>query len=228
LHYVLPSISVVLTAFGYHVVIPSLASYLHGDVSKLKKAIWIGSAVPLVGYILWQLATLGIVPASGPVSIDTAFQEGMSGAELLAMVSTNNWVIGLNDSFAFFAIITSFLGVSLSLFDFLVDGLKKNRASKLVNKIFLLALLPPLVFAISYKRAFLSALEFAGAYGVVVLLALIPALMVWRKRYVLNLPDLENTMEIAPGGKSSLIAFIAISVCFILLETLIKLGVLHG
>src|SRR5262249_14915516 len=157
--------------------------YLHGNIAELKRAIWIGSAVPLVGYILWQLATLGLVPATGEVSLESAFQEGMSGAELLAMVSTNGLVVGVNNSFAFFAIITSFLGVSLSLFDFLLDGLKKQAASKRFKVLFLLAILPPLIFALSYKRAFLSALEYAGAYGVVVLLALIPALMCWRKRY---------------------------------------------
>lgn len=223
LGFVLPSISVVLTAFGYHVVIPSLVSYLHGDVAKLKKAIWIGSAVPLMGYILWQLATLGIVPATGNLSLETAFHEGMSGAELLAMVSTNPAVIGTNDSFAFFAIITSFLGVSLSLFDFLVDGLKQNAKSKRIKVIFLLAILPPLVFALSYKRAFLSALEYAGAYGVVILLALIPALMCWRKRYSLKLEG----REIAPGGKAALVGFMIISVCFILVETCLKLGIFN-
>lgn len=220
--YVLPSLSIVLTAFGYHVVIPSLASYLHDDIHKLKKAIWIGSAIPLLGYSFWQVAVLGIVPMDGPLSIQYAYEHGMSGAEILEELSQNSWITGIGTGFAFFAIITSFLGVSMSLFDFLTDGLKKRAYGQLKWKIFILALLPPLYFALTYKRAFLTALEYAGAYGVVMLLAVIPALMTWRKRYVLNLPG----QEIAPGGKLALCLFMAISLCFIILESSFKLGVL--
>ncbi len=220
--YVLPSLSIVLTAFGYHVVIPSLASYLHDDVKKLEKAIWIGSAVPFIGYCVWQVATLGIVPLTGPISIETAYNQGMSGAEVLANISQSNWIAGIDTLFAFFAIVTSFLGVSMSLLDFLADGLKKKAIFKYKWLLFVIAFLPPLYFALSYKRAFLSALEYAGAYGVVILLAIIPALMTWRKRYSLKMPG----RIIAPGGKTALVIFMAISFCFILLETCFKIGVL--
>ncbi len=219
--YVLPSLSIVLTAFGYHVVIPSLASYLHDDIKKLEKAIWIGSAIPFIGYCIWQVATLGIVPLSG---IEMAYQQGMSGAEILAEISHSSWVTGVDTAFAFFAIITSFLGVSMSLMDFLADGLKNKAVSRTKWLLFVIAFLPPLYFALSYKRAFLSALEYAGAYGVVVLLAIIPALMTWRKRYTLRM----GGKIIAPGGKGALVLFMAISVFFILVETCFKLGVFSG
>jgi tyrosine-specific transport protein len=222
--YVLPSLSIVLTAFGYHVVIPSLASYLHDDIKKLEKAIWIGSLVPFVGYCLWQVATLGIVPLTGVVSIDSAYSQGISGAEILADIHSSNWLGGIDTCFAFFAIITSFLGVSMSLLDFLADGLKNRAIFRYKWLLFAFAFLPPLYFALSYKRAFLSALEFAGAYGVVILLAIIPALMTWRKRYSLALPG----KVIAPGGKTALVIFMAISFCFILIETCFKIGVLCG
>lgn len=220
-NYLLPSLSIVLTAFGYHVVIPSLASYLHDDIKQLEKAIWIGSALPLIGYIIWQAATLGIVPLEG---IDHAYEQGISGAEVLADVANSNWISGIDTLFAFCAIITSFLGVSMSLFDFLADGLKNKSIVKMKGLLFALAFLPPLYFACAYKRAFLSALEYAGAYGVVVLLAIIPALMTWRKRYSLKMAG----KIIAPGGKVGLILFLLISLSFIVLETCFKLGVVHG
>lgn len=222
--YVLPSLSITLTAFGYHVVIPSLASYLHDNVKKLEKAIWIGSGLPFIGYTLWQVATLGIVPLEGAMSIQTAYEQGMSGAEVLAELANSSWITGIGTLFAFFAIITSFLGVSMSLLDFLADGLKNRAVVRLQGALFAFAFLPPLYFALTYKRAFLSALEYAGAYGVVVLLALIPALMTWRKRYSLQLTG----AVIAPGGKWALLLFMAISLCFILLETCFKIGVLRG
>ena len=112
----------------------------------------------------------------------------------------------------------------MSLFDFLADALKKRSVSRLKGILFLFAFFPPLYFAVSYKRAFLSALEYAGAYGVVILLAIIPALMTWRKRYSLSLEG----PVIAPGGKGALVLFMAISFFFIIVETCFKIGVLDG
>ena len=217
--YVLPSFSIVLTAFGFHVIIPSLVSYLDSNVKDLKRAIWIGSLIPLIAYIVWQATTLGVIPLKGPQSIETAYETGMTGSQLLGLATQNSKLNWIDETFGFFAIITSFLGVSMSLFDFLVDGLKTREWSRKTWKIFLIAFVPPLYFALSYKRAFFSALEYAGAFGVVILLALIPALMTWRKRYVLHLPSAYT----APGGKKLLIIFIGISFCFVILEALIKI-----
>ncbi len=218
--YLLPSLSIVLTAFGFHIVSPSLVSYLDGNVRQLKTAIFVGSSVPFVAYILWQIATLGIVPATGPRSIQTAYETGTTGSQLLAVVTDNTFVAGFDEMFAFCAIITSFLGVSMSLFDFLVDGLKLRPQFTTRWKIGVLAFLPPLYFALAGQRVFLSALEYAGAFGVVILLALIPTCMVWRKRYVLHLPSKYE----APGGKCTLAGFMLLSLSFIALEILLKMA----
>lgn len=222
LAYILPSLSTVVTAFGFHVVIPSLVHYLNGNVRHLRIAIWVGSSIPFICYTLWQIAILGNVPLSGNFSIENAYQEGFSGAELLAKLTHHPSIQAISIAFAFFAIITSFLGVSLSLFDFLSDGLKVENRSKSKWKLFFFTFVPPLYFALSFPRAFFSSLEFAGAYGVVILLALLPGLMVWRKRYVLRL---KSPYQVA-GGKTALVVFIAISIIMIVSETLLKLGVL--
>jgi tyrosine-specific transport protein len=222
LKYVLPSLSTVVTAFGFHIIIPSLVHYLHGNVRQLRIAIWVGSSIPFAAYTLWQIATLGIVPLSGSWSVETAYERGLSGAELLAALTHHPSISTIAMAFAFFAIITSFLGVSLSLFDFLADGLKVENRSKGKWKLFFFTFVPPLYFALSVPRAFFSALEFAGAYGVVTLLALLPGLMVWRKRYVLHIP---SAYKVA-GGKAGLVVFIAISLIIIVCETLLKTGVI--
>lgn len=113
--YVLPSFSVVLTAFGFHVIIPSLSNYLHRSVRELRLAIWIGSIVPLLGYIVWQCVTLGTAPVAGDNSLLAAYASGKNGAQLIAAVADNNLVSTLAEAFAISAIITSFMGVSISL-----------------------------------------------------------------------------------------------------------------
>lgn len=230
--YVWISLSTVVTAFGFHIVIPTLVSYLHGDVKKMKIAIWVGSALPLVAYILWQIAILGFVPMEivqnpelkndAVVSILEAYDAGINATDLLAKFTQHPWIAPLSTVLALCVILTSFIGVSVSLFDFLADGLKMSKTTpKNKWKLFFFAFVPPLYFALTSPRAFYTALEYAGAFGVVILLALIPALMVLRKRYSLRLPSPYR----APGGKFGLILFILISLAIIAIECVVKLKV---
>jgi len=219
--YILLSLSTMVTAFGFQIIIPSLVNYLHGDVQALKKAIWIGSAIPLVAYIIWQLTILGTVPQVGEISIEVAYHKGLSGADLLAEFTHLPAIKWLALAFAFFAILTSFLGVSISLFDFLADGFHSEKRAQSKWKLFFFTFVPPLYFALTSSRVFFTALEYAGAFGVVTLLALLPGLMVWRRRYALKMP---SSYQVG-GGKPLLILFILVSVVIIALEVLRKVGV---
>ena len=49
------------TSFGFHGSIPSLNKYLEGNVKALRISIVVGTAIPLIAYILWQLATHGVL-----------------------------------------------------------------------------------------------------------------------------------------------------------------------
>lgn len=73
---VIAAIGVILTSFGYHIIIPTLTNYLKHDVKKLSLAIFIGSLLPLLVYILWQIMVLGIIPISGSHSLTTALKQG--------------------------------------------------------------------------------------------------------------------------------------------------------
>jgi tyrosine-specific transport protein len=57
----LSAIPVIFTSFGFHGSVPSIVSYLGGDIRKLRRVFIIGSFIPLVAYIFWQLATLGSI-----------------------------------------------------------------------------------------------------------------------------------------------------------------------
>lgn len=219
--YVLPvATSVVITSFGFHIIIPTLTTYMKGDLRQLRLAILIGSFIPLVIYVVWQVLTLGVVPLTGDVSILSAYQAGTNSATLLAEILNFPTINIVARGLLFFAIITSFLGVSLSLKDFLADGLKIERTRFGRILLCVLTFVPPLLISLTYPRAFLTALEYAGAYGVVTLLCLLPALMVWRGRYHLNMPWHYR----APGGKIALVAVIIISLIIIGFEAGINLG----
>ncbi len=208
--------SVVATSFGFHIIIPSLVTYLERDVAKLRWSILIGSLIPLVVYIVWELIALGILPLEGKYGIVNGYNQGANGATLLAdflNIPSIAWIARL---FSIFAIVTSFLGVSLSLNDFLADGFKieKNRPGRIL--LYAMTFLPPLLISLVDPGAFLKALEFAGAFGVVILLGLMPALMVWRGRYQLGLPP---TFRV-PGGKMGLLLALAFALTAIGIEVM--------
>lgn len=218
--YLLMGVSIAATSFGYHIIIPSLTHYFDRDVKQLKRAILIGSVIPLIVYMLWEFLTLGIIPHEGPHGLLEGYIRGANSANLLAESLSNPSLSMLAWFFSLCAIITSFLGVSLSLSDFLADGFKieKTRPGRIL--LYILTFTPPLLITLIDPRAFLSALEYAGAFGVVTLLGLLPALMVWRGRYH---KGLSSTFK-APGGKIALVLAIVFSLLVIAIEIGNKAG----
>ena len=172
------AIPVVITSFGYHIIIPSLTTYMNHDRKKLRLALLLGSLIPLLIYILWEVVILGIVPLEGKYSLVGAWKGGISATSPLVHIVNNKWIrIGAN-FFSFFAIVTSFLGVTLSLSDFLTDGLKIKKSWEGRLFAWMLTFIPPILFVFTYERGFIIALEYAGAF-VAILLIFFPALMAW-------------------------------------------------
>lgn len=219
---ILIAVSVVSTSFGFHIIIPTLTDYLERDVAKIRKVIWIGSAIPLVVYIIWELITLGIIPLFGKAGLAQGYQEGLDGATLLALYLQKTEISQIAAFFSLFAIVTSFLGVSLSLRDFLADGLKIKKDTKGRIILYLLTFGPPLLLTLTDPRAFLNALEYAGAFGVVTLLGILPVLMVWSGRYRQH----RVAMYKVGGGKIALVLALVLSISVIALEIANKSGLL--
>lgn len=204
-------IPAMIISFGYHNLIPTLKTYLDGDVKRLKQVIFWGSAIPLIIYVIWEALILGLVPQD---NFTTALNQGDMATRALRYAIQGNWVVELAQSFAFFAIVTSFLGVALSFVDFLADGLGVKKDLK--GKLFLCALVVaiPLAFALIYPKLFLLALSYAGSFGAVSLFGILPAAMVWAGRYRQKL----GREPLVPGGKPVLIAVIATSLLIMLLQ----------
>ncbi|KAF3361837.1 Tyrosine-specific transport protein [Chlamydiales bacterium STE3] len=212
--------SVIATSFGFHIIIPSLSAYLEKDVKKIKWAIVIGSLIPLTIYLVWQMLVLGIIPLN---LLRSGYEEGANGAQLLSNLLEHTELALVARFLAFFAIVTSFLGVSLSLADFLADGFKIEKTSSGKGIVCLLTFGPPIAFALSNPRAFFVALDYAGTFGVVLLLGLMPALMVWFGKEKFK----TDASYQAPGGKVLLITSIALSLMLIAMELAIKLNFIN-
>lgn len=211
---------VTLISFGFHQLVPSLTDYLHGDAKALKKALIIGSALPFFVYVLWEYIILGIVPPTGEDGLHAALQNGLSATQVLSARAGGSWVNTAGQYFAAFALTSTFLSVALGFIDFLADGLQIKKTKD--GMIFLcgLVLFPPLLIALSYPGAFLTALNIAGGFGTTLLFGILPPLMVWVIRYRFN----ATSIRCLPGGRAALIAIITFAIAVIFFEILQEMG----
>ncbi|WP_166156495.1 aromatic amino acid transport family protein [Neochlamydia sp. AcF84] len=200
------------SAYGYHNIIPSLTTLMHRNVHQLRKAIVIGTSLPFIIYTLWQWMIIGTIPES---QIAKAVAEGIPVTQLLHTITGHPWIGFLATYFGYFALITSFLGVSLSMVDFLADGIAAKSQGWTRILLCLIVFIPPAIFAGSYPGIFLEALGIAGGFGEAILNGLLPIGMVWLGRYRFHLP----TQEQVRGGKPLLLALLAFTLLIIALET---------
>ncbi|MCF2915284.1 MULTISPECIES: aromatic amino acid transport family protein [Pseudoalteromonas] len=174
---ILSAIPVVFTSFGFHGSIPSIVKYVGLDIKTLRKVMVAGAALPLVIYIFWQLLSQGMMSQS-----DLLQSQGLPGfVSSVASIAHSPHVATAVNIFADLALATSFLGVSLGLFDFFADAFKKGDGSKDRIKTALITFIPPLGFALFYPQGFIMALGYA-AIALVILAVFLPVAMVYKQR----------------------------------------------
>lgn len=210
---------VFFTSFGFHGSIPSLNKYLEGDVAALRKAILFGSLITLAGYIVWQLCTHGVLTQGRFLQIlrENPTLEGVVSAT--REITGSAYLATAVQVFSALALITSFLGVALGLFDCIEDMLHKGLGIR-ANRLLLGALtfIPPVFVA--FFLNFVAALGYAGqmfAFFAVVL----PVGLVWRARKLH--PGLPYRVA---GGGTALILALVIGVLISCIPFLIQAGVL--
>lgn len=175
---------ILLTSFGFHHIIPTLRTYIGDNKrSELRKAIILGSTIPLVVYLLWIFATLGSLPVATPTGI-----LGKQSGEITSVIishfhGTSGYISTISFLFGFFALATSFLGVALGLFDF---NRSTYKISENIHKhkilAFIITFLPAYIYAIVYPDGFKTALGYASIFVAVLQVAL-PVLMLWVINY---------------------------------------------
>lgn len=172
--YVWFAIPILVTSFGFHIVIPAIRNYFENDV-VFKRTVAIGALAPLLVYLVWVVATLGTVSLYGDNGFIVLSKAGKTLAQGYEGLGQSGPLVFIR-LFENFAIITSFLGVALALFSFNKDLYGLDIRKKLLTLV--ITLLPPLLFAIYFVNSFIAALGYASIF-VSVLLIVQPAIMVW-------------------------------------------------
>lgn len=208
-----------LTSFGYHHSVTSMRAY-YGEERKASRAILGGMLIALAIYLLWLWSIFGNLPRDQFAPVVAA--DGDVGVLLQTLGSAieSGWVKRTIDAFATAAVISSFIGVGLGLFDYLADLFKIGNTPQERLKTWGLTFLPPLILSLLFPLGFLIAIGYAGAVATV-WACIIPALLAWKIR-----KTHANTGFKAPGGNAMVFLVIAFGIATAAFHFLSMAGIL--
>ena len=182
--YLLMTLPFCLASFGYHGNVPSLMKYYGKDPRTIARCLIYGTLLALVLYVVWLLVTMGNIPR--PAFINIAAKGGNIDVlvQALSGVLNSRSLDLLLVIFSNFAVASSFLGVTLGLFDYLADLFKFDDSPLGRFKTALLTFVPPIVGGLLWPNGFLYAIGYAGL-AATVWAAIVPALLAnaSRKRF---------------------------------------------
>lgn len=206
LPYTMMLLPVALTSFGYHHSVASMRAY-YGEEKKASRAILGGMLIALSLYLLWIFSIFGNLPRDRFAPVIAAQQD-----QLGVLLNTLGNVIDAAavqksiKAFSWAAILSSFIGVGLGVFDYLADLFKIGNSPQERGKTWALTFIPPLLFSLAFPFGFTLAIGYAGAVATV-WACIIPALLAWKIRQTRAPSGFK-----APGGNFMVILVIAFGI----------------
>ncbi|HAU4890139.1 TPA: transposase [Aeromonas hydrophila] len=196
--YALAMLPVALTSFGYHHSVSSMRAY-YGEERRARYAILGGTAIALLFYLIWLVSVFGNLPRSefGPVVAQGGNVDVLLKA--LASVIESEAVASALNLFSMAAILSSFIGVGLGVFDYLADLFKFDNGRGGRAKSWGATFLPPLLLSLLFPFGFLMAIGYAGAVATL-WTCIIPALLAWKVRAGKGKQGDKQEGFRAPGG----------------------------
>ncbi|MGQ3891583.1 aromatic amino acid transport family protein [Legionella sp. CNM-4043-24] len=166
-------VMIIINAFGYQFIIPSLVSYYGREhAASFKWMIMVGTTSVMVLYIAWLYAIYSIIPMTGEhglLAVSQSENQLMALNSSLAFYTQSSYVLSLLSGFETVALFGSFFCVSLGVFDFLVDVFKTSNRY-LVG---LATFTPPLLLILMSQNMYVYAMSAEG-YIAIILEIMIP------------------------------------------------------
>ncbi|HGJ5876914.1 MAG TPA: tryptophan permease [Arsenophonus sp.] len=194
LPYAFIALPYLLTSFGYHGNVPGLVKYYHKESKAVVLSLLYGTFIALVIYILWQYAIQGNIPRAAFKQIISEGGNIDSLLKQMDLATSNNIIKQCLNLFSYMALASSFLGVSLGLFDFIADFFKFKDNSQGRLKSALVTFIPPNLLALYYPDGFIYAIGFAGL-AATIWAVIVPAMMARASR-----KKFPEAVYHAPGG----------------------------
>ncbi len=218
--YAMGLLPVALTSFGYHHSVATMRAY-YGDERKAKYAILGATGIALTLYLLWVVSIFGNLPRDqfAPVLASDGNLDVLLGA--LGNVIESASVKQAINAFSIAAILSSFIGVGLGVFDFLADFFKFDNSKEGRAKSWAVTFLPPLILSVAYPLGFLKAIGYAGAVATI-WTCIIPALLARKSR---SLPNGQTGFMVG-GGNVTIVVVMVFGIVTALFHFLAMFGML--
>lgn len=168
---------ILVVAFNFHNVVPTLCHSLNNDRKAINGAIWLGSAIGFIMTLIWTVAVMLTLPmeSTGGVDIISAFKAGVPATVPLNKLIGSSTFVNVSIAFAVVAMSTSYMATGAGLMNFIKDVSAGRVRSRVA--IWMMAFLPPLVVGVLYPNGFLSALNVVGGLGIGTLFGILPGVM---------------------------------------------------
>nr|WP_242057865.1 MULTISPECIES: aromatic amino acid transport family protein [Nostoc] len=213
------AVSVMCVAMFYQNIVPVVVTQLEGDVSKIRRSIFIGSLIPLIMFLAWNAVILASV-SPDMVNNTSVGKTVFDPLQILRAGGAGEWLGVLVSVFSEFAIVTSFIGFVYGLLDLFKDifVIAQGKGSTRLP-LYSLVLFPPMTLGTLNPSIFFTALDYTGTFSISVLGGIIPALMTWKQRQ-----EQKNSNSIhqslVPGGKLTLMAMIAVALVLMIRQVM--------
>ena len=215
--YIWAALPYIMTSFGFSSIVPSLYKYYGKDPITIKKSMFIGSVAALIVYLLFIFVVFGNISRASFVEINNA--GGNIGVLVDALTRSGDKGL-VNTAFSLFsnfAIISSFIGVGLSLLDYVADLFSFPDTAKGRFYSAIIAFLPSGILSLFFPDGFITAIGYAGLVFMFCLF-FIPFLMVRKTRKLNSAPSYK-----VKGGNALLYIFMLSSVLIGVFHILAKL-----
>jgi tyrosine-specific transport protein len=172
---------VIITAFHFHNIIPSVCGSLEWRWPRIMAAMTIGMIIGLVMNASWILVGVGALPLKGAISLGAAFDAGVPATVPLAEIIHSSFFTTSALTFALLAIVTSYVANGIGLLGFIQDMTVNFLKVKSRLLVVVLTFLPPLLIAFCFPNVFLNAMNLVGGVGIVILFGVLPSIIAAKK-----------------------------------------------
>ncbi|MFA6355943.1 MAG: aromatic amino acid transport family protein [Candidatus Omnitrophota bacterium] len=172
------TVPIIVTAFNFHNVIPTVCKSLKWDIKLILRTILIGMAAGYAMYVIWMFIGVGAVPVEGgEASLIYAFDHNLPATIPLSGMINNPVFLVIAMVFSLVALTASCIANSTGLLAF-VEDLMENTF-RVRGRLFavVIAFIPPLILSLKFPDLFLTALNIAGGFGIILLFGILPSVI---------------------------------------------------
>ena len=177
--YLPASLPIVVTAFHFHNIIPSICRNMDFDQRAIRKAMFLGTFIGLIMNLIWVFVVIGALPLDGPGSdtVLAAFKTNQPATIPLSHILQSQTFTISAVVFALLAMTAAYMANGTALTSFIRDLTTTHLHTSSKTVAAAAAFLPPLIISLVYPDLFLDAIGFVGGVGIDLIFGVLPGML---------------------------------------------------